>query len=89
MRYDDGAKSFIIHGPVPPTIDLHGEPRNVDGEKTFSVPSADITFSRATPVMLYGLKKATHLKWENHRCSRLLQDQPSLGSTLFGSKTKL
>ena len=74
LRYDDGAKSFIIQGPLPPTTDVHGEPRNLDDEKTFSVPSADITL---TPVMLYGLKKAAHLKWENHRCYRLLQDQSS------------
>ncbi len=75
---------------MPPTTDVHGEPRNLDDEKTFSVPSADITFSRARPVMLHGLKKAAHLKWGKIiDVARLLQDQPSLGNTLFGSKTKL
>eukprot|EP00985_Skeletonema_marinoi_P019989 scaffold11655_cov133-Skeletonema_marinoi.AAC.4 len=50
-----------LRGPVP--SNAH-EPRNVDDEKTFPVPTALICFPLGTPVMLHGLKKAAHLNGE-------------------------
>jgi hypothetical protein len=61
LRYENDGKSCVIQGPVPKNI---FEPRNVDNEKTFSVPTAVIYFSLGSPVMLHGLKKAAHLYGE-------------------------
>jgi len=61
LRYENDGKSCVIQGPVPSNLDAS---RNVDDEKTFSVPSAEILFSLGTPVMLHGLKKAAHLNGE-------------------------
>ncbi|KAK1740132.1 hypothetical protein QTG54_009082 [Skeletonema marinoi] len=61
LRYENDGKSCVIQGPVPRNI---FEPRNVDDEKTFSVPTANIYFSLGSPVMLHGLKKAAHLNGE-------------------------
>ena len=61
LRYENDGKSCVIQGPVPSNV---YEPRNVDDEKTFSVPTALICFPLGTPVMLHGLKKAAHLNGE-------------------------
>eukprot|EP00984_Skeletonema_dohrnii_P001534 scaffold486_cov148-Skeletonema_dohrnii-CCMP3373.AAC.15 len=61
LRYENDGKSCVIQGPVPRNVH---EPRNVDDEKTFSVPTAVICFQLGTPVMLHGLKKAAHLNGE-------------------------
>eukprot|EP00986_Skeletonema_menzelii_P021333 scaffold34097_cov148-Skeletonema_menzelii.AAC.2 len=63
LRYENDGNSYIVNGPVP--TDLLGEPINLDEEKTFSVPCADIAFqSIRTPVMLHRLTKAAHLNGE-------------------------
>ena len=61
LRYENDGNSCIIQGPVPITTNLLGECRNLDDEKMFSVPSADMTISLGTLVMFHGLKKAAHL----------------------------
>ena len=64
LRYEQDGNSYIVKGPL--LTNYMEEPRNVDGEMTFSVPSTDvgISFSRGTPLMLHGLKKAAHLNGE-------------------------
>jgi hypothetical protein len=62
LRYENDGDSYVVNGPVP--ANLVGELRSLDEEKTFAIPSADIVFTRALPVMLHGLKKAAHLNGE-------------------------
>ncbi len=52
LRYESDRNIYVVNGPMP------------DGKKTFSVRSADISFSLRSPVMLHGLKKAAHLNGE-------------------------
>ena len=64
LSYEDDGNSYVVRGPLPKKGNSVGELRSVDNAKTFSVPSADITFTHSLPVMLHGLKKAAHLNGE-------------------------
>ena len=57
VRYEKDENSYIVNGPVD-TSNLAGFLRSVEDGTSFSVPCADIVFTRSLPVMLHGLKKA-------------------------------
>ncbi len=64
LRCENDGNIYVVNGPVPPNTNLLEEPRSWDDKKTFSIPSANASFSFGSPVMLHGLKKAAHLNGE-------------------------
>ena len=54
LRYEEDGGKCVVQGPIE-------NPRNIQAEQTFTVPSNDIKFILGTPVICDGLKKATHL----------------------------
>ncbi len=64
LRCENDGNIYVVNGPVPPNTNLLEEPRSWDDKKTFSIPSANTSFSFGSPVMLHGLKKAAHLNGE-------------------------
>ena len=63
LRYENDGDSCVVNGPVD-TSNLGGFLESVEDEKTFAVPSGDVSFTVGSPVMLHGLKKAAHLNDE-------------------------
>ena len=61
LRYEKDGNSYVVNGLVPANF---VQSRSVYNGKPFSVPSVDIAFTVALPVMLHGLKKAAHLNGE-------------------------
>ena len=54
LRYEDDGRKCVVQGPI-------ANPRNIQEEQIFTVPSNDIKFILGTPIVCHGLKKETHL----------------------------
>ena len=48
LRYEEDGKKYVLQGPV-------SEPRNIDAEETFIVPTKNITYYNGTPVVCQGM----------------------------------
>ena len=63
LRYERDGNSYVVNGPMNMS-NLDGFLGSLADRTSFSVPCADIVFTRSLPVMLHGLKKVAHLNDE-------------------------